>query len=94
MYRSVHHWRPLLNGYGSYWPRGFPAIMETARRVPDRDALARLRRETGLRTVLVDRRHLRPEDRRQWDRVLRAPAHSGLRLVAADDVFWLFEPVP
>jgi hypothetical protein len=53
MYRSIFHWRPLLNGYASYWPAGFPERMALARRLPDRDALAALRRQSGLATIVV-----------------------------------------
>jgi hypothetical protein len=53
MYRSIFHHRPLLNGYASYWPAGFPGRMALACRLPDPDALAALRRDTGLEMVLV-----------------------------------------
>jgi hypothetical protein len=53
MYRSTYHWRPLLNGYSSYWPAGFQERMAVARELPDRAALARLRREAGLEMILV-----------------------------------------
>jgi hypothetical protein len=53
MYRSIFHGRPLLNGYSSYWPPGFAERMELVARLPDADALATLRRETGLATIVV-----------------------------------------
>jgi hypothetical protein len=53
MYKSIFHWRPLVNGYSSYWPERFPARMALARRLPDRAALAALREETGVDLVLV-----------------------------------------
>ena len=53
MYRSIFHWRPLLNGYGGYWPAGFPERMALARELPDAEALAQLRRETRLELLLV-----------------------------------------
>lgn len=53
MYRSIFHWRPLLNGYSGYWPSGFEQRMALARRLPDGDALATLRRDTGLDAILV-----------------------------------------
>jgi hypothetical protein len=42
-----------LKGYSSYWPIGFPERMALAGRLPSPDALARLRRDTGLDTILV-----------------------------------------
>jgi hypothetical protein len=53
MYRSIHHWRPLLNGYSSYWPRGHAERIALAQELPDPAALAALRRETGLELLLV-----------------------------------------
>src|SRR5262249_49358543 len=53
MYRSILHWRPLLNGYGGYWPDGFLDRMVLARELPDAMALARLRQEARLELVLV-----------------------------------------
>jgi len=53
MYRSIFHWRPLLNGYGGYWPDGFLDRMVLARELPDAVALARLRQEARLELVLV-----------------------------------------
>jgi hypothetical protein len=53
MYRSTRHWRTLLNGYASYYPATFPARVDLARRTPDADALAELRRDAGLETIVV-----------------------------------------
>lgn len=53
MFRSIFHRRPILNGYGGYWPEGFPERMALARRLPDPDALATLRAATGLEMILV-----------------------------------------
>jgi hypothetical protein len=56
MHRASVDGRPLLNGFDGYWPATFPRTMALACRLPDPDALATLRRETGLELVLV---HLR-----------------------------------
>ena len=53
MYRSTTHWRTLLNGYSSYYPRGFRERVEMARQLPGAHALEFLRRETGLTTIIV-----------------------------------------
>jgi hypothetical protein len=53
MFRAIFHRRPLLNGYGGYWPEGFPERMALARRLPDAEALDALRAVTGLETILV-----------------------------------------
>jgi hypothetical protein len=89
MYRSIFHHRPLLNGYSSYWPAGFPARMALASRLPDADALATLRGETGLATIVVQLDEVRDADRkaawlaiptsRRTDLVLRS--HVGATMV-------------
>jgi hypothetical protein len=53
MFRSIFHRRPILNGYGGYWPEGFPERMALARRLPDAQALGALRATTGLAMILV-----------------------------------------
>ena len=56
MYRSIFHWQPLLNGYGSFWPARFPALMRIAATLPRPAAVRDLRRQTGLSFVLVRKR--------------------------------------
>jgi len=70
MYRAIFHRRPLLNGYGGYWPDGFIARMLRATALPAPDALAFLRRETGLTTVVVNADHLEPAEAASWQRRL------------------------
>jgi hypothetical protein len=94
MFRSIMHWRPLLNGYASYWPAGFEERMALADRLPDPDALATLRRETGLTTIVVHANEFEdPAVRDAW----RAAATSGrrdLRLVGTVDGAMLFAVMP
>jgi hypothetical protein len=54
MYRAIFHRRPILNGYHGYWPAGFRERMDLAARLPEAGALARLRQDTGVRSVVVD----------------------------------------
>jgi hypothetical protein len=78
MYRAIFHRRPLLNGYGGYWPDGFVERMELAARLPDAAALAALRRQTGLATVVVNTSSLRPAELAAWRWVIQHGA-PGLR---------------
>ncbi len=57
MLRAQYHGRAILNGFQGYWPAGFPAWMALACRLPEAEAVAGLKRGTGLELVLV---HLRP----------------------------------
>ncbi|MGH7895922.1 MAG: hypothetical protein ACREQL_14715, partial [Candidatus Binatia bacterium] len=91
MFRSIFHWRPLLNGYRSYYPTGFAERMALAQRVPDPVALATLQRDAGLTHLIVNVHSAFA--RTVW---LRAAAAHGsrLRLVSSDDTVLLFEVTP
>ena len=93
MYRSIYHWRPLLNGYDSYWPAGFPERMHTAAQLPDREALATLRRETGLETILVQTADLDIDARLPWE-AIAARGRDDLELIARDGGDLLFRVRP
>ena len=90
MYRSIFHWQKLLNGYHSYWPLGFPERMALASRLPERQALDSLRRQTGLEMILVHTRSLRGNQRRIWHTVERRGGSDGLELIARDGGDLLF----
>jgi hypothetical protein len=90
MYRSTFHWRPLLNGYDSFWPEGFVERMALATALPDLDALARLRRETGLATVVVPMDELSRRERAAWKHALAKP-RDGLRLLLRDGGTWVVD---
>ena len=96
MYLSTFHWRPLLNGYSSYWPEGFIARMELAEQLPTRSAIARLVKATGVRTIWVDLRGYDALGQLRWQDAelglvrgleLRARVRSHL-LFAIDPAFF------
>lgn len=102
MYRSIFHGRPVVNGYDGYWPRDFPTRIDLACRLPDADALARLRDETGVRTIVVDvgrsapMPNVRPYTcppsgvmKTVWRRV-RTSGRADLREIARVGRLWLF----
>lgn len=91
MYRSIGRWYPLMNGYASYYPRGFERRMRIARHLPHPKALAELVRSTGLGTIWVDGEALSPRDRRRWQQV---NAGQGLIPVARHDQHVLYVVVP
>jgi hypothetical protein len=78
MYQTVGVWRPLLNGYSSYYPAGFRERMALAHRLPDGQALEQLR-ALGLATVVVRPGSLDQLVRQPW---LRAIAEGRLGAVA------------
>ena len=90
MHRSIFHRRPLLNGYSSYWPAGFPERMKLADRLPDPDALVELEQTTGLSAVLVNEQWLAAEERRRWRRIAIGAEPSRFRLVARRGTQMLF----
>jgi len=97
MYHSISHWRPLLNGYSSYWPVGFPERMAEAARLPEPGALEHLVETTGLGAVWVHTQALAPERRAAWSAPPPPQAgHAGLVVVArgGPDVLYAVEPPP
>jgi hypothetical protein len=94
MYRSIFHWRPLLNGYSSYWPAGFPERVELAARLPDAAALRTLCEQTGLGAVLVRTAELGAAERARWLALWRDGGRADLRPLASDGDDLLFEVGP
>ena len=77
MYRAIFHRRRLLNGYGGYWPDGFLDRMLLATRLPDPTALAALRQQTGLTTLVVNTQNMHPVELATWRKTL-AEGSPGL----------------
>jgi hypothetical protein len=88
MFRSIFHWRPLLNGYSSYYPAAFPERMVLAQRLPEAAALETLARDTGLSTILVHVHELAPEDREAWSAA--RVGRRDLDLIASDEMHLVF----
>jgi len=65
MYLSTFHWRPLLNGYSSYWPEGFVERLAVAERLPDHAAIRQMV-QLGVRTVWLDARRRRSRYQDRW----------------------------
>ena len=93
MYHSIAHWRPLLNGYSSYWPTDFPQRMADAARLPDPVALDRLVETTGLAMVWLHAARLSPAARAAWFAPPGDGAHR-LQLVARSGTELLYAVVP
>jgi hypothetical protein len=90
MYRSIFHWRPLVNGYSSYWPAGFAERMALALRLPDAGALAELRRETGVTSIVVDGDYLDARAFSDWRGLADAGGGKGLGFVMRSGNVMLF----
>jgi hypothetical protein len=86
MIRSIGHWRPLLNGYSSYWPRQYKRSLLLARRLPeDLGALATLRDETGLELILVWPKQLPARKRHAWAALVRSGGNAAFALVGSEE---------
>lgn len=97
MFHSIAHWRPLLNGYSSYWPAGFRERMVQASRLPNPDVLASLAESTGLSLIWVHSQWLRPKGRGAWEEPPRSDGkRRGLTLVArdGDELLFAVDPPP
>jgi len=93
MYLSTLHWRPLLNGYSSYWPAGFVERMMLAEQLPAPEAIRRLVETTGVRTVWVNMSQYGPRDQNRW-RAARLGQVPGLVLRARENRQLLFDIDP
>src|SRR5262249_6860506 len=93
MFHSIGSWHPLLNGYSSYYPRGFVERMTLAAALPERSALDRLVGEAGLRLVWVHTDRLSPEAAERWQAVAGGDG-EGLRLVEHESADLLFAVEP
>jgi hypothetical protein len=89
MFHSIGSWQPLLNGYSSYYPRGFVERMTLAAALPERSALDRLVAEAGLHLVWVHTDRLSPEAAERWQAVAGGD-DRGVRLVAHESADLLF----
>ncbi len=93
MYLSTFHWRPLLNGYSSYWPAGFVERMVLAEQLPAPQAIRRLVQTTGVRSIWVDMSEYGPRDQNRW-RAARLGQVPGLVLRARENRQLLFDIDP
>jgi hypothetical protein len=88
-YFSIFHWRPLVNGYASYWPPRLEIEMPMARALPAPRALANLVDCTGVRWVVAHTEHMAAHERDAFSR-----ATPGLQPVGRFDDDLLFEVAP
>jgi hypothetical protein len=93
MFHSIYHRQPILNGYSSYYPADFPRRMQLVAKLPDRQALADLRAQTGLRYLWIRAANLGPSQRANWQEYVSA-AGNALRAVSIKGQDWLFEVTP
>jgi hypothetical protein len=90
MYRSIFHWRPLVNGYDSYWPAAFPERMRLALLLPDGAAVDALRAATGLTAILVHTGEMAPDERSAWLALATGRERRDVWLIARDGDELLF----
>jgi len=94
LFESIGHWRPLLNGYGGFFPAAFVTRMKLASSLPDPVALDALRRDTGLEAVLVHTALPGMLYVDRWNALADAGGGDGLRLVVRDGPDLLFAVDP
>ena len=80
MYRSLAHWRPLLNGYSGNYPRSYEMLLLEMRAFPYTSALNYLRERGATVLVVHDIEGSRPTYDEALERLHREP---GLHLIAS-----------
>lgn len=93
MYRALHHHRPVLNGYRPFWPTGFLDRAQLAARLPDPEAVAMLRAQTDLATIVVHLGELTADEAARWQAATDG-ARSDLRLTDRLDDTLVFDVLP
>ena len=75
------HWRPLVNGYGAFWPRSFGDTVRRIQTFPDEAAVDYLR-SLGVRSVIDHRRSAPRPGREALERLgLVQQAEDGQRVL-------------
>jgi hypothetical protein len=85
-YFSIFHWRPLVNGYASYWPPSLEVTLAMARGLPAARALQNLTLCTGVRWIVAHTASMAPEERESF-----LGSNPGLQLVERHDDDLLLE---
>src|SRR5262249_35049097 len=70
MYFSTYHWLPILNGYTAYPPRTYTEIMDSARRMPDAQAVDEILARGHPRWILLHRAAVPRDQQLRWEAVL------------------------
>lgn len=61
MFRSTHHWQPILNGYSGFFPKSFLELTERMKQFPDEESIAYLKsRQVDL--VVIHGSRLSPDE--------------------------------
>lgn len=93
MYQSTFHWRPLVNGYSSYWPDGYLERLDLTRQLPARSALVKLVRATGLGAIWVDLGDCTAAERLRWtDARLGRVRGLEFRAAEGDELLFTIDP--
>jgi hypothetical protein len=91
---STAHWKPLVNGFGAFWPGDVQQLANDTRSFPSDEALMRVR-AWGVRYVIV---HLALYERyglgEPAELIRRADALPGMTLVASDQNMRLYQLSP
>jgi hypothetical protein len=80
MYRSLAHWRPLLNGYSGNYPRSYQTLLLEMRAFPYTSALNYLRERGATVLVVHDLDGTRPSYEDALERLHREP---GVQLIGS-----------
>ncbi len=95
VYRTIFHRRPLVNGYSSYYPAAATRRLALVRRLPDPVAIALLRTQTGITTLVVNAGELNAKEHHVWDPVLAdLGSRPDLRLVLEHEGVRVFDVTP
>jgi hypothetical protein len=91
---STAHWKPIVNGFGAFWPADIQQLANDTRSFPSDEVLARVRawgvRYVILHPALYERYGLGDPA----DLIRRADSLPGMTLVASDQNMRLYQLSP
>ena len=99
---AARHWQPLLNGYTGYKPRSYDFLVRAGARLPERTAVERMSRLTGMRWIVAHLDRMEGWERVRWENAAtHGPLASAYRdertaiydVIAGDDAGSLAERV-
>jgi hypothetical protein len=92
VYRSIFHWRPLVNGYSGFVPPSYRRAFETLMRGNVSYGLQELSTK-GVRFALVHTSRLGPRMRRQIQAAVDSGQLRGISEMEGDRLYRIREPV-
>jgi hypothetical protein len=92
VYWSMYHWKPMLNGFHSYFPDDYYQLIEKMADFPSRNSIEFLQTYYDIKYAIVRLRHYDAEQMNTLVSLLDKP-WSSFKLLKKWEYFWVLENV-